>query len=96
MSQSSEFEPSDEYQQQLRTTQLWIFIALESQSKFWVNFELGSRTNWTANRLVKRLKELAKWDRRLLLRVTTDKLAAYKNALSKQFKSINYVYLRSS
>ena len=25
--------------------QLWIFIALESRSKFWVNFELGSRTN---------------------------------------------------
>ena len=74
--------------------QLWIFIALESRSKFWVNFELGSRTNWTANRLVKRLKELAKWDSRLLLRVTTDKLAAYKNALKKQFNSINYVYLQ--
>ena len=74
--------------------QLWIFIALESRSKFWVNFELGSRTNWTANRLVRGLKKLARWDCGLLLKVTTDKLAAYKNALSKQFHSINYVYLQ--
>ena len=27
--------------------QLWIFIGLESRTKFWVNFELGSRTNHT-------------------------------------------------
>ncbi len=30
----------------------------------------------------------------LLFRPTTDKLAAYKNALSKQMQSINYVYLQ--
>ena len=74
--------------------QLWIFIGLESRTKFWVNFELGSRTNHTANRLVKGLKELAIWHSELLLKVTTDKLAAYQNALSKQMKSINYVYLQ--
>ncbi len=74
--------------------QLWIFIALESQSKFWVNFELGSRTNYTANRLVKRLKNISTWDSGILLKVTTDKLTAYKNALSKQLKSIKYVYLQ--
>ncbi len=28
--------------------QLWVFIALESKTKFWINFELGSRTNHTA------------------------------------------------
>ena len=44
--------------------------------------------------MVKRLKELSRWDYRTLLKVTTDKLAAYKNALSKQMKSINYVYLQ--
>ncbi len=56
--------------------QVWIFIALESQTKFWVNFELGSRTNYTANRLVKGLKELAKWTPEDLIKITTDKLAA--------------------
>ena len=25
--------------------QLWLFITLEAQTKFWVNFELGSRTS---------------------------------------------------
>ncbi len=74
--------------------QLWVFIALESKTKFWVNFELGSRTNHTANRLVKGVKELAIWNPQLLLKVTTDKLAAYKNALLKQMKSIDYVYLQ--
>ena len=74
--------------------QLWVFIALESKTKFWVNFELGSRTNHTANRLVKGVKELAIWNPQLLLKVTTDKLAAYKNALLKQMKSIDYAYLQ--
>ena len=64
--------------------QMWVFISLESQTKFWVNFELGSRTNHTANRLVKNLKALCKWDSGTLLKITTDKLAAYKNALLKQ------------
>ncbi len=41
--------------------QLWVFIALESDTKFWINFELGSRTVNTANRLVKGLRKLGKW-----------------------------------
>ena len=36
---------------------------------------------------------LCKWDSAHLLKITTDKLAAYKNALLKQMQSINYVYL---
>ncbi len=74
--------------------QLWVFIALESQTKFWINFELGSRTNYTANRLVKNLKALSRINSETLLKITTDKLAAYKNALLSQMKSINYVYLQ--
>jgi hypothetical protein len=35
--------------------QLWVFITLEAQTKFWVNFELGSRTGHTANRLLDKL-----------------------------------------
>ena len=72
--------------------QLWLFIALESVTKFWVNFELGSRTLYTAERLVKNLKSLCQWESGHLLKITTDKLAAYKNALLKQMQSINYVY----
>lgn len=74
--------------------QLWVFIALESRSKFWVNFELGSRTNHTANRLLNRLKELVCWERTPLLRVTSDKLAAYKNALANQLACLPYAYLQ--
>ncbi len=74
--------------------QLWVFISLEADTKFWINFELGSRTNHTANRLVKGWKD---WLRRTpgqVLKVTTDKLAAYKNALSKQLEPSSYVYLQ--
>jgi IS1 family transposase len=39
--------------------QLWVFVSLDAQSKFWVNFELGSRTNHTANRLVMGWKKAA-------------------------------------
>lgn len=74
--------------------QLWVFIALESDSKFWISFELGSRTNHTANRLVARLKALVRWEQAPLLRVTSDKLAAYKNALTNQLSTIPYVYLQ--
>jgi len=35
--------------------QLWVFIALDAPSKFWINFELGSRTNHTASRLVSQI-----------------------------------------
>lgn len=74
--------------------QLWVFVALESATKFWINFELGSRTNHTAYRLVKRLKDMARWTQGQLLRVTTDKLAAYKNALEKHLTALTYVYLQ--
>ena len=55
--------------------QLWVFVSLEPQSKFWVNFELGSRTNHTANRLVMGWKEFIRWTPGKFLKVTTDKLA---------------------
>ncbi|HLP92170.1 MAG TPA: IS1 family transposase [Nostocaceae cyanobacterium] len=74
--------------------QLWVFIAMESRTKFWVNFEIGSRTNHTVNRLVERLKRLIRGNPNQILRITTDKLAAYKNALEKQLKDINYSYLQ--
>jgi IS1 family transposase/transposase-like protein len=63
--------------------QLWGFIALESQQKFWISFELGSRTIFTANRLVKQVKCFGNWRPGQVLKVTTEKLAAYKNALAQ-------------
>ena len=77
-----------------KSRQLWVFIALESDTKFWINFELGSRTVNTANRLVKGLKYLGKWGDDHILKVTTDKLAAYKNALANIMGNIQYVYLQ--
>lgn len=77
-----------------KSRQLWVFIALESETKFWINFELGSRTISTANRLVNGLKKLGKWSNDHILKVTTDKLAAYKNALTNIMGDIPYVYLQ--
>lgn len=76
-----------------KSKKYWVFIALESKTKFWLNFELGSRTTCTANRLVKNIKKISGFGTGLL-RITTDKLAAYKNALNKQFNDIPYAYLQ--
>jgi IS1 family transposase len=74
--------------------QLWVFIAFDVPSKLWINFELGSRTNHTASCLVSQVKSLGNWTKGQVLKITTDKLAAYKNALSKHFVEIPYYYLQ--
>ncbi len=51
--------------------QMWVFIALEARTKFWVNFELGSRTGHTANRLLKNLVYLMPWGFLHFLLITT-------------------------
>jgi IS1 family transposase len=40
-----------------KNNQLWVFVGFEVDSRFWMNFELGSRTTHTATKLVKRLKD---------------------------------------
>ena len=77
-----------------KSKQLWVFIALESETKFWISLELGSRTIYTANRLVKGLKQLGTWSKDHILKVTTDKLSSYKNALANFMDDIPYVYLQ--
>ncbi len=77
-----------------KSRQLWVFIALESETKFWINFESGSRTVNTATRLVKGLRQSGKWGDDHILKVTTDKLAAYKNALANIMSDIQYAYLQ--
>jgi len=44
-----------------KSRQLWVFTALESDTEFWINFELGSRTVNTACRLVKGLRHSGRW-----------------------------------
>ncbi len=74
--------------------QLWAFITLEAQTKFWVNFELGSRTGHTANRLLKNLVSLMPWGFEHFLLVTTDKLTAYEKAIAFSLKQVRYAYLQ--
>jgi len=76
-----------------KSHQLWVFIALDAPTKFWINFELGSRTNNTAGRLVSQLKRFYGQTKNVI-KITTDKLAAYKNALKKHFTDIPYHYLQ--
>ena len=78
-----------------KNSPLWVFIGFEVDSRFWVNFELGSRTTHTATKLVKQIKHcIGILSRVIPLKITTDKLAAYKNALQSVFNDIEYVYLQ--
>ena len=78
-----------------KNSQLWVFIGFEVDSRFWMNFELGSRTTHTATKLVKRFKDyIGIPPQGTPLKVTTDKLAAYKNALQSVFAGMAYVYLQ--
>ena len=80
-----------------KTSQLWVFVGFEVDSRFWMNFELGSRTTHTATRLVTGIKRyLGKLPGINPLKVATDKLAAYKNALQSVFKDRDYVYFSNS
>ena len=79
---------------QKKKRQLWLFITLESKTKFWVNFELGSRTSHTAHRLLGNIVYLMPWGFEHFLLVTTDKLAAYEKAISNCFQKVRYAYLQ--
>jgi IS1 family transposase len=78
-----------------KNNQLWVFIGFEVESRFWMNFELGSRTTHTATKLVTKIKHyIGILSPVNLLKITTDKLAAYKNALQSVFNDKAYVYLQ--
>jgi IS1 family transposase/DNA-binding CsgD family transcriptional regulator len=78
-----------------KNSPLWVFVGFEVESRFWMNFEVGSRTTHTATKLVGRLRQLiGKASRAAPLKISTDKLAAYKNALQSVFTDIEYVYLQ--
>ena len=78
-----------------KNNQLWAFVGFEVDSRFWMNFELGSRTTHTATKLVKKIKHfIGTFSPVKPLKITTDKLAAYKNAIESVFNDIVYVYLQ--
>jgi IS1 family transposase len=78
-----------------KNSQLWVFVGFEVDSRFWMNFELGSRTTQTATKLVKKIKHyIGILSQVKPLKITTDKLAAYKNALQSVFNDLAYVYLQ--
>jgi IS1 family transposase len=75
--------------------QRWVFIGFEVESRFWINVELGSRTTHTATKLVSGIKKYLKpFSADRPLKIATDKLAAYKNALQSLFTESPYVYLQ--
>jgi IS1 family transposase len=69
---------------------LWVFVGLEASTKFWINFELGSRTQRTAHRLVTQIRLFYDFSQQRVLRVTTDKFAAYPRVLAEVFVDIPY------
>jgi len=69
--------------------QRWVFIGFEVDSRCWINVELGSRTTHTATKLVSGIKKYLKpFSADKPLKIATDKLAAYKNALQSLFTCI--------
>ncbi len=72
---------------------LWGFTSIDTDSRFWFNFELGSRTKHTANKLLKVLKSMILIPTGDKIKFTTDKLAAYEHAIEEHF-SEDYAYLQ--
>lgn len=69
-------------------------MGFEAAAKFWINFELGSRTPCTAYRLVRQIREFGDFSQKRVLRLTTDKFAAYQRVLAAVFSEIPYRYLQ--
>lgn len=78
-----------------KSRQLWVFAALDVPTRFWITLVTGKRTSTTAKRLVDHVYDLGTWSKHRLLRITTDKLAAYTHAISTYFQEdVRYVYLQ--
>lgn len=77
-----------------KTEQYWVFASIDVTTRFWIGFECGKRTTKTAKLLVKQVYKLGKWSNHRILKITTDKLKAYQNAIEFYFTDIKYVYLQ--
>lgn len=74
--------------------QLWVFIGFDVDSRFWINFQLGSRTTHNAKKLVTGIKSWLKGSKDTVLKITTDKLAAYQNAIETVLSDVTHVYMQ--
>jgi len=75
--------------------QRWVFIGFEVESRVWINVELGSRTTQSATKRGSGIKKYLKpFSADRPLKIATDKLAAYKNALQSVFTESPYGYLQ--
>lgn len=77
-----------------KSNQLWVFAAMDVPCRFWIAFETGKRTTKSAKRLVDKVYQLGDWAPHRLLRISTDKLKAYQNAIEHYFSKQKYVYLQ--
>jgi hypothetical protein len=75
-----------------KSNKLLVFIGFEASAKFWINFELGSRTQCTAHRLVRQIRDFGNFSQKRVLRLTTDKFAAYQRVIAEVFFDIPYRY----
>jgi IS1 family transposase len=73
--------------------QLSGFTSIDAKSRFWLNFELGSRTKHTANKLLKGLSNMILILSGKIIKFTTDKLSAYVHAIEEHFSG-KYAYLQ--
>ena len=78
---------------QNKEKQLWAFTSIDAESRFWLNFELGSRTKHTANKLLKGLSAMIFIPSGKIIKFTTDKLSAYVHAIETHFSG-KYAYLQ--
>ena len=77
-----------------KAKQLWLFSGIEPDTKFWLHFELGSRTKHNATKLVAGIRRVIGDNQNKSIFVTTDKLSAYVRALSQCMPGIDYSYLQ--
>ncbi len=73
--------------------QVWGFTSIDAESRFWLNFELGSRTKHSANKLLKVLSAMILISNGKIIKFTTDKLSAYVHAIETHFSG-KYAYLQ--
>jgi len=77
-----------------KSHKLWVFIGLEAPTKFWINFEIGSRTQHTTYRLVEKIRRFGDFSKKRVLRLTTDQFSPYSRVIAAVFCDIPYRYLQ--
>jgi len=69
-------------------------LAWRPPTKFWINFEIGSRTQHTTYRLVEKIRRFGDFSKKRVLRLTTDQFSPYSRVIAAVFCDIPYRYLQ--